>query len=286
MTLIGNKEIEKLKSGEFSNIPLSDWFNNYAFNYILAVVEGCDKKTDFDTLSLVSQCAEYLLTKPNVKGLGKNALRELIVNNGPYPVKINEMSQKELMDYWEKRVVKICEAILQKVIVVCSRNSEYYGDIIERLSKSSNANVRLYCCANGNYNKFLNDSSQRVRKVANIRYDFEQKWNNLADNDAEKERIMFLTSALENELIQCWDGDVAYKEEDRMFAMFFGELLQGETWVDYFDSDIVYAIKDKRILAAEINKLIEEGKIVFKDGVVPDCFSQTKGGPVLMKKMI
>lgn len=102
--------------------------------------------------------------------------------------------------------------------------------------------------------KFLNDSSQRVRKVANIRYNFEQNWNNLSDE--EKERIDFLTTSIENGLIECWDGDIAYKEKDKMFAMFVGKLIQGESWKPSFDSDIFYSIGDKRILANEINKLM------------------------------
>lgn len=286
MISIENTEIERLKSGDFSNITLSKWFKDYSFSYIFAVVDGCDKKLDFDILNLVSKYAECLLIKPNTKGWDKKSLKELIMNSNPCPVKINELSQKELISYWENTVVRICERILQEVILVCSRHSEYCGDIMERLSKNSNANIRLYCCANGNYNNFFNDSSQRVRKVANIRYNFEQKWNDIADNDEEKERIIFLTSALKNDLIHCLDGEVPSMKEDKMFAIFFGELLQGQTWYHSFDRDIVFAIEDKRILADEINKLVKEGKIIFKNGVVPDCFSQIEDGSVLKKKKI
>lgn len=281
MIPIDKETIERLKSGDFNNATIKKWFKNYAFSYIFAMIDGCDKKIDFDTLELISKSAESLLIKPDVKCWNKNSLKELVINSGCYPVKINEMSQNDLINFWESRVIKICESILQSVIQVCSRHTEYYGDIIERLSTNPNANVRLHCCANGNYIKFLNDSSQRVQKVANIRHNFEQNWNNLSDE--EKERITFLTLSIENGLIECWDGDVAYKEDDKMYAMFLGGLVQGESWNPSFDSDIFYSIGDKRILANEINKLVKEGKLILKKGAVPDCFSQTKDVPVLKK---
>ena len=37
----------------------------------------------------------------------------------------------------------------------------------------------------------------------NIRYEFDQKWKSLNEDDQEKQRIKFLTVALEKSTIQC-----------------------------------------------------------------------------------
>lgn len=126
-----NKEVrERLKSGDFNNATIKKWFNNYAFSYIFAMIDGCDKKMDFDTLDLISKCAESYLIKPDVKCWNKNSLKEVVINSGCYPGNINEMSRKDLIDFWKNRVIEICEWILQRVIQVCSRHLEYYTDII------------------------------------------------------------------------------------------------------------------------------------------------------------
>ncbi len=284
MITIEKNIVNELEKGNFKEVQLDFWFGNHAFKYIFAVIEGCDKNLDFDMLNFISMYAQYLLVKPNAKVWEQEGLRELIENSGSYPCNIDRMTYDELVAYWNKRIVYTCERILNKVVLVGNKHYEYYGSILEQLSTNSNDNVRLYCCANLNYpNKFLNDPSPRVAKVANIRYQFNQKWDRLNDNDNEKQRIKFLTAALEKNVIQCWDGDVGYKEEDKVYAIFRSILLKGEIWQPEFDKDIFYTIQDKRILADTLNELIKEEKISFKDGMKPSCFEETKRGPVLKK---
>lgn len=283
MIPIEKETAKKLENGEFSEASLDFWFENHAFGYIFATIKGCDKNLDFDMLNFISMYAQYLLIEPNAKGWDEWGLRELIKNSGSWPGNIDEMSYEELIAYWNGEIIRTCERILNKVVLVGSKHYEYYGPILEQLSMNANDSVRLYCCANLDYSKFLNDSSPRVSKVANIRYQFEQKWNGLSDDDNEKQRIKFLTAALEKDAIQCWNGGVGYKEEDRTYAIFRSLLFKGEIWQPEFDKDIFYTIQDRRILADTLNELIKEGKILFRDGIMPSCFGESKDGPVLEK---
>lgn len=283
MIPIEKDAVKNLEKGEFSEASLNFWFEIYAFGYIFVTIKGCDKNLDFDMLNFISMYAQYLMIEPNAKSWSEGGLRKLIKNFGTWPVNIDRMSYEELISYWNREIIRICERILSKVVLVGSKHYEYYGPILEQLSTNANDNVRLYCCANSDYSKFLNDPSPRVSKVANIRYQFEEKWNSLSDDDNEKQQIKFLTAALEKGVIQCQNGDVAYKEEDRMYAMFRSLLFKGEVWQPGFDKDIFYTIQDRRILADTLNQLIKEGKIIFRDGIMPSCFEETKQGPVLKK---
>lgn len=271
MILIEEDKIKKLENGDFSEISLNNWFENYAFKYIFAAIKGCDRTINFDTLNFISIYVQHLLIEPNKEIWNEEVLKELMNNSGSHPFNIERMSYEEMLYEWDRKLRQTYECMLKKIILVSSRHDKY-RQILVQLSKSKNDNVRLYCCANGEYLNFFNDPSIRIQKVAHIRCKFDKKWNNLDVNDIEKERIRFLTTALEQGVIECGNGDIYYSEKDQMFAEFSSMLFKKAIWIDKFDKDIFYTIHDKRILADELNKLIKEGKLSFKDDMVPDYF--------------
>lgn len=274
MSFIDSDKVKALKNGDFSDLDLDYWFRDYLFDYIHAIVEGCDKNLNFDVLNLISIYAQYLMANPNAKEFAKKDLETIIKNSGSWPGNIDDMSYEELIDCWNKKIVKKCERILCKVILIGSKHYEYYKPILDQLSTNVNDNVRLYCCANLNYTDFFGDKSPRVVKVAKIRYQFQKKWDNLCDDDSEKQRIKFLTAALETNAIQCYNGCIGYDEEDKMFAIFRSLLFTKEVWRPEFDEDIMSTIQDKRILANTLNELIKSGEIISKEGILPDCFGE------------
>lgn len=290
MITIKQDVIERLENGDFSEVRLDFWFRNHDFDYILAIVKGCAKNLDLTMLSFVSMYAQYLLVEPNAKDWDYEGLMDVIRSSGTVPVMVDSMTYEELILYWNKWIIEMCEHILSEVIHVGSKHISYCGTMLAPLQTCENDNVRLHCCANLDWSIFLNDSSPRVVKVANIRKEFDQKWSGLASNldlsaSYEKQRIEFLTSALEKNAIQCGSGDIRYPEEDKMLAIFRSLLFEGEVKIDGFDADIFYTIQDKRILATTLNELIKEGKIVFRNGMMPDFFAETKRGAVLKREV-
>ena len=266
-------------------------FKNHDFNYILKVLSMCEKTLDLELLNLISINTQDLLSNPNADKWNKDQLKELIEKSRTIPGCISTMNNKELTDFYNERIVEWCEDILIQIISISSDNYEYFGHILEQLYVNQNKNIRLHCCANGDYTKFLNDPSPRVAKVANIRYNFEKKWNSLSVNDIEKQRIEFLISAYKNGEIGFIDNDVLIMEGDDKSSIGFISVLFEKTNNQIFDSDILYTIKDKRILADTINELIKKGEIVLNHNMIPDYFkneseiSQGKNATGIQKKL-
>lgn len=280
----GEELLNELRRGNFKDVQLDQWFVDNQFEYIFATLEGCEFKKDYALLHFISMYAQYMLVHPNGKAWNEDILRKMIINSGSYPGNISLMTHEELIDCWNEKIVKICEWILEKVIIIGSKNQEYYEPILEQLSTNANDNVRLYCCANLYYEPFLNDASPRVAKVAAIRQQFDQKWDSLYNDDVTKQRIQFLTAALEKDVIQCWNGNTHYDEDDKVFAIFRSMLFNGEVWQAGFDYDIFSTIQDKRILADKINDLIVDREVTFRDGMLPSCFDDGRTGAALKKE--
>lgn len=284
MITIKEELVKKLKEGDFSYIDLESWFINHEFTYIFAIIEGCEKTLDSDMLYLISIYAQHLLNEPNAKGWHQETLKELIKSTGWYP-DMDNMSHEELIEYWNERIINYCEHILEKVIITGNKNYQYYHPILLELYNHPNDNVRLYCCANLNWEKFLDDNCERVRKVANIRKNFFMKWHSAKLTKEEQQQIEFLTAAIKKNAIHCCDGCVGYLEKDKMTALFKSLLFKKSSWIRNFDKDIFYTISDKRILADQINQLIKEGKIVLRENMAPNYFKEENlQGPTLKRK--
>lgn len=280
------KIIEQQKS-VLSEENIESLFKNHDFEYILKAVYKCEENLKVELLYLISIRAQNLLSNPNANMFTKEQLIELFKKTHCYPCGMETMEYKKLADAYNDSIVRCCEDILAKIISVCSNNYEHFGLILEQLYENKNPNVRLHCCGKGDYIRFLNDPSQRVAKVANIRYNFEEKWNSLSEDDNERKRIQFLMSSKIGYFIY----DVILPDDDKMCISFTTRLFIGEKILD-FDRDILETINDERILADAINELIKQGEIVLNYDVVPECFHNESSipqgikGPVLERKLI
>ncbi len=259
-----NNIIEKLKNGDFSNLKINSWFLNYEFDYIMALVEGCDKVINRDVLNLVVLYANYLLNCSN-ENISKEDIKEFLNKK---TIHFNmSISDDDLVMTWSSIVKEKCEQILEKAIIVGLKHHEYYG-IVSRFSMHSNEMLRIFYCANGNFSIFLNDPSERVRKVYQIREEFISKWQTISED--EKANIIFLERSLTFGSIEIFEVGVP-SSVDKVNVI-LKSLLFNEDLALEFDWDILYAIQDKRILASKLYEIIKEKEISFKEEMLPVTF--------------
>ena len=122
------------------------------------------------------------------------------------------------------------------------------------------------------YYNYLNHPNERIRKVANIRRNFENEWQNSSDN--KKERIKWIENAITFGIIEKSVKLVGYDEPDKTLAVFESSLFAKSEDINKFDEDILFTIQDPRILSSKINELINEEKIQFKEEFRPLCFEK------------
>lgn len=256
-------------------------FEDNDFGYILKLIDKCEEGLDGELLGFISKNAQELLSDPNANIWSREKLIDLIKKYGVVPGNINTMDYDKLVDFYNECIVEACEKILFKIICVCCDNPECFSNILEELYENESENVRAYCCARADYNRFVNDSSSKVVKIMNIRQEFDKKWNELDEDDVERQRIEFLISECNKGHIGHFNYDVLIiGEEDKSRIKFTSFLFESSTDI-IFDSDILYKIRDVRILADRINELIKMGDIVLKDDLVPECFKSN-----LVKKLV
>ena len=111
MILIEEDKIKKLENGDFSEISLNNWFENYAFKYIFATINGCDKTINFDTLNFISIYVQHLLIEPNKGNWNGKKLKELIKASGLHPFNIEQMSYEEMLYEWDRKLRQTYECM-------------------------------------------------------------------------------------------------------------------------------------------------------------------------------
>ena len=161
--------------------------------------------------------------------------------------------------------------IIEKVIKISSNHHEYYS-IINNFYNHSNFLVRLFCAANGNYTPYLYDKEERVRKIGYIISEFLNFYRHLSDS--EREIIDFLKNALDVKAILVTEEKDCYAEF--IDASFKSILFNGIITIQNFDADILYRLKDKRILAYKIYKYIKENEIEINFDMFPQEFGKEK----------
>ena len=268
------QDLLKMAKGDFKNveIDIDKWINDYNWECLANTAKGCSINEEIDTLCMLFISVNALIQRPNAQRYTKEQLISIIRSSNYYPSRIEDMSHQELIDYFNKRIVYECERIMKYIISSCVVLADKYKiceKMLDVLSQSQNRQCRLYCCGYmDDPNRFLSDPDERVRKVANIRKTFDEKWQTYTDE--EKKFIIFLTYAIDKNLIICRDGKVGSFTDGVMTAQFVGEYFKNNCsdWMR-FDEDIFRNIKDKRILAGTLYQMSLENKLTFIEEIQP-----------------
>ena len=268
------QDLLKMAKGDFKNveIDIDKWINDYNWECLANTAKGCSINEEIDTLCMLFISVNALIQRPNAQRYTKEQLISIIRSSNYYPTRIEDMSHQELIDYFNKRIVYECERIMKYIISSCVVLADKYKiceKMLDVLSQSQNRQCRLYCCGYmDDPNRFLSDPDERVRKVANIRKTFDEKWQTYTDE--EKKFIIFLTYAIDKNLIICRDGKVGSFTDGVMTAQFVGEYFKNNCsdWMR-FDEDIFRNIKDKRILAGTLYQMSLENKLTFIEEIQP-----------------
>ena len=273
-----NKDYKKIEKGQFDKESINYWFSIHDYNLInYAVV----KSGNIENINLIHHILEKTLSimkNTYTTEYTKEELIKLIKDSSTGKNSIEEYSYEELVNEWNYKVKSSCILILINIINISIDNinkSYKYKKIIDKIETLNDNYLNLYICANINYNKYLNHQDKRIRKVANLRRNFEKKWNYFSDN--KKERIKWIETALKLGVINTIDGCLIDKEPDKMCVLFESALFKKTQYIYDFDKDIFYTIQnDQRILASKINDLINDGIIELKDEYKPIYFEPPK----------
>ena len=268
------QDLLKMAKGDFKNveIDIDKWINDYNWRCLANTAHGCSINERIDILCMLFISVNALIQRPNAQRYTREQLISIIKSSNYYPSRIEDMSHQELIDYFNKRIVYECEHIMKYIIsssVVLADKYKICEKMLDVLSQSQNRQCRLYCCGYmDDPNRFLNDPDERVRKVANIRKTFDEKWQTYTDE--EKKFIIYLTYAIDKNLIGCIDGRVGSYTDGVMTAKFEGEYFKNNCsdWMR-FDEDIFRNIKDKRILAGTLYQMSLENKLTFIEEIQP-----------------
>lgn len=228
---------KRIIEGNFDINDIDNWFDNFDYTPLSFVVRECQ-----------------------------------LNNNTEYLNHILKKCQK-IVEFLDGENTRKCNRMIFRILRHWHNNSENHSDVIERLSTSKNDQIRLYCCANYDYSKFLEDPDSRISRVAKIREEFEYKWNNIDDD--ERARIKLISEALKVHAISLYDGLIGYKEPYKCYAEFNSFLFTSPKSCSGFDRDKFTTIQnDRRVLAYEINEMIKKGEISFKQYLEPSCFKK------------
>lgn len=247
----------KIMDGHYTLDDIGTWFDEYNFEILRMVISNCIKNQNTEFLKyIVSRCNEQV---ENPKTTGLNVSQKENILGFDLSWYEERYSQEIIEDVLKNGITLNFRSMINRIIRNFNYDLEGFNDVLEQLSNSGSDMVRLYCCAKYDYTRFLEDSDDRVRKVAKIRRDFDDKWDTLDDN--EKERINFIYKALKIHAISFIEGvDLSFLFDDN------------SKYQSGFDRDIFSTIADKRILAAEINEMIKRGDIILKPEFEPMCF--------------
>lgn len=222
------KEIRELEQGYFTNLHIDSWFRNEDFDFIIATIKGCERTQNFEILTYISKYAYHLL---------KTYYLESYLN------------------------------ILKSVILFTAKIGYYGSPAITFLYDSPIDEIRLYCAANLDYTKFLNDKRPYITKVAKIREEVALK---IRDEEV-RERVEFLKSALENGLIEYKKLPDSEKNGDEYAINIQSYIFYHSTYKIFINKDIIDNMSDnKLVLASIIDDLIRKGEIILNNDFFQD----------------
>ncbi len=269
---------------------IDTWFENHQYSYIIDVIKGCKRKSDYPLLDYISHLAQQYLESPNAS----NFNRETLIEKSKYLSFVGEPYLKQSTDerviiYVNAQIQEWCEVLLCYVADTCKKNYSYYQPIAEKIIALENEEVHSYCAGVFDYHRFLNDKNPRAAKIARIRHRFETYWNRLSDDDIEKKRILFIYEALKKRKIICWDTNIIEDIEDKRLSFLTSTYFQkrnqpgvGYLW-EACDVDIRDRL-DKRILANLISIKFKRLDVKLIGENIPDYMKDNKGRQLTLKR--
>ena len=149
MLEIEQKEITKIKNGEFTNIEIDIWFNNNNFNYLNAILEGCQKTKNNQILQLIYIYANYLLENPQIENIDTKTVDNLIISTNFNEKYTQNLTNKEKTKIYSTMLKQQYIKIIKKIIKITAQDEKKYPYIIKDLTNHPNEEIRLYASANG-----------------------------------------------------------------------------------------------------------------------------------------
>lgn len=273
--------IEKLKNGEFDEMcmDIDAWINTFDRTMFNAILDGCEKANNMDYLYLLYLRLNRRLIVPTLEELyNREAFENLIIRNGCFPSDIKSITDKELVDLYNRIVVDFCERVIKCILKIASKyqvKDESAAEIIEEAKNSISRDVRISACAVTYYpSSFLNDRDERIRKIALNRIMFEDKWKSYSFD--EQKLIKLIINAINSNIVLIMDGLVGKEKEDEILAQISSNMFEkSSSWFD-MDKDIFYNVTDKRMLADIVYEKLLSGDIKFKEGMEPISFHNIK----------
>ncbi len=234
-----------------------------------------------DLLYIIAAHVNKAVQNFNLDKYAVDYLKDVIRNLNNTTLNINSMSKEDIISIVNKMLSKQYDSLMKHLLTVAHqkrKNNKRYTEIIEMMSHNPLENFRIYSSyILDNPEELLNDSSNRVRKIAYLRINFSKKLENYSTD--EKELIDFLATALKvgaieiyNGLIPCFDKETNTFRDDYFYAMFNG-IIKGD--ISNFDSDIFeLGSLDQRILATVIYEKLLTNELFFEEGMEPPCYQR------------
>lgn len=250
---------------------------------LYSAAKGClkNKNTDVFVALYSSVALEMAMARDGYLGskLSKEELIEKIEETG-LGYNYDNKSLEEIAELYRTRIIELDTRIMRPLtIAAIEKQNDGFDPSISRIINDGlkdgnslrthwNRDVRLYYCANCNKpSNFLADSDERIRKVAEIRTSFDEKWELLSQE--EKENITLLAKAIEKGKIEITDGLTGQMKEDVILVNISSNLFEEvSTGFIPCDEDIVKNIGDKRIMAYHLNSMAKNGEIHLKEDVL------------------
>lgn len=273
----------KLKNGEFdfAQMNLYKWMQSYDYQTLDSLIDGCMINENADLLYIIAAHVNKAVQNFNLDKYAVNYLKDVIRNLNNTTLNINSMSKEDIISIVNKILSKQYDSLMKHLLTVAHqkrKNNKRYTEIIEMMSHNPLENFRIYSSyILDNPEELLNDSSNRVRKIAYLRINFSKKLENYSTD--EKELIDFLATALKvgaieiyNGLVPCFDKETNTFRDDYFYAMFNG-IIKGD--ISNFNSDIFeLGSLDQRILATVIYEKLLTNELFFEEGMEPPCYQR------------
>ena len=228
------KEVRKIYYGEIDNNliikQIPTWLKKKRYDYLKCAIHGSYSKNNIELLNTIT----------------------IAINN-----RLESLSDEKNKTKEKDCLIQLLKEAIYYLTEAETKNHQS-NSLLEKLIESNNREIRLYCCGSvSNYDKYMNNPDERMRKIVQIRKQFEENWNNqIQEND--KKIIEYLLFAINM-------GNITYLKrtsisaEGKILISFLSQFFEYNEVI--FDEDICDNIKDKRILACELYRLIQEEKI-------------------------